>query len=261
MQVDKLCLYQVMSLNDLEPLMSQREWWLKGDYSLATIPDYVEGFVVAHIENDSCFMPDYQMTESGVLQVELPYALLTSLIQASSGKSMDELVTLCHVDQKYVLKPRQNNIQSVQYIATLSDATDKETIGLGDEQLLTEIEQPDQEHKPIKSAITLGKHPMRILFGHEALRQTPLYWEPTNTARFMNTNTGIIGTMGTGKTQFTKSLITQLMRQQESNVNSASKIPRPSPYKSSVNRPNNNNNNIKIRIITHNPSLNPSTKD
>lgn len=62
---------------------------------------------------------------------------------------------------------------------------------------------------------------MRILFGHEALRQTPLYWEPTNTARFMNTNTGIIGTMGTGKTQFTKSLITQLMRQQDNNVEGA----------------------------------------
>ena len=63
--------------------------------------------------------------------------------------------------------------------------------------------------------------PIRILFGHEALRQTPLYWEPTNTARFMNTNTGIIGTMGTGKTQFTKSLITQLMRQQDNNVEGA----------------------------------------
>ncbi len=34
----------------------------------------------------------------------------------------------------------------------------------------------------------------------------------------MNTNTGIIGTMGTGKTQFTKSLVTQLMRNQSCNV-------------------------------------------
>ena len=38
----------------------------------------------------------------------------------------------------------------------------------------------------------------------------------------MNTNTGIIGTMGTGKTQFTKSLVTQLMENQINNVNSAS---------------------------------------
>src|SRR5690606_22786736 len=47
------------------------------------------------------------------------------------------------------------------------------------------------------------------------------YWEPTNTSKFMNTNTGIIGTMGTGKTQFTKSVITQLMQKQNNNVNSA----------------------------------------
>jgi DNA phosphorothioation-dependent restriction protein DptH len=37
----------------------------------------------------------------------------------------------------------------------------------------------------------------------------------------MNTNTGIIGTMGTGKTQFTKSLVTQLMRNRASNVDGA----------------------------------------
>lgn len=60
--------------------------------------------------------------------------------------------------------------------------------------------------------------PLQVLFGHDAVRQSPLHWEPTNTAKFMNTNTGIIGTMGTGKTQFTKSLVTQLMRNQSCNV-------------------------------------------
>lgn len=60
--------------------------------------------------------------------------------------------------------------------------------------------------------------PLQVLFGHDAVHQNPLYWEPTNTAKFMNTNTGIIGTMGTGKTQFTKSLVTQLMRNQSCNV-------------------------------------------
>jgi DNA phosphorothioation-dependent restriction protein DptH len=46
----------------------------------------------------------------------------------------------------------------------------------------------------------------------------PVYWEPTNTAKFMNTNSGIIGTMGTGKTQCTKSVVTQLYRNQHNNV-------------------------------------------
>ena len=63
---------------------------------------------------------------------------------------------------------------------------------------------------------------LKVLFGHNDMDQQPLEWEPTNTAKFMNTNTGIIGTMGTGKTQFTKSIITQLYRNKADNVNSAS---------------------------------------
>lgn len=76
---------------------------------------------------------------------------------------------------------------------------------------------------------------MEILFGHELEEKTalseyaegeaeesqpvPLYWHPNNTKQVFHTNTGIIGTMGTGKTQFTKSLVTQLYRQQKNNFN------------------------------------------
>ncbi|WP_333855377.1 DNA phosphorothioation-dependent restriction protein DptH [Leclercia sp.] len=196
MQVDKLCLYQVMNPEYLTCLMSSREWWLKGEYSLAKVPDYAEGFVVAHINSESFFVPQYKMTESGILQIELPYALLTSLIQASVGESLDQLVTACHIDKKYLLKAGEKG---------------------------EDDEEPDDETIDVENTVISSTEPLRILFGHKTIGmgQTPLYWEPTNTARFMNTNTGIIGTMGTGKTQFTKSLITQLMRQQVKNVNSA----------------------------------------
>lgn len=40
---------------------------------------------------------------------------------------------------------------------------------------------------------------------------------PNNTDYVLNNNIGIIGTMGTGKTQFTKSLITQLNIHQHDN--------------------------------------------
>lgn len=58
---------------------------------------------------------------------------------------------------------------------------------------------------------------LRVLFGH-TLEGKALYWEPTNTNQVMHTNTGIIGTMGTGKTQFTKSLVTQLVNGSSENV-------------------------------------------
>ena len=44
-----------------------------------------------------------------------------------------------------------------------------------------------------------------------------LHWLPNDTEQVFHTNTGIIGTMGTGKTQFTKSVITQLYRDQAHN--------------------------------------------
>lgn len=60
--------------------------------------------------------------------------------------------------------------------------------------------------------------PMKVMFGTEMNTKQPLIWYPTDTEQTTHTNTGIIGTMGTGKTQFTKSLITQLYREQKNNL-------------------------------------------
>ena len=58
---------------------------------------------------------------------------------------------------------------------------------------------------------------MEILFGTDTVTGQKLLWMPNDTNQVFHTNTGIIGTMGTGKTQFTKSLITQLYRDQAHN--------------------------------------------
>lgn len=58
---------------------------------------------------------------------------------------------------------------------------------------------------------------MQILFGTDVVTGDNLYWYPNDTNQLFHTNTGIIGTMGTGKTQFTKSIITQLYRDQKYN--------------------------------------------
>ena len=58
---------------------------------------------------------------------------------------------------------------------------------------------------------------MEILFGTDTVTGQKLFWLPNDTNQVFHTNTGIIGTMGTGKTQFTKSVITQLYRDQAHN--------------------------------------------
>ncbi len=59
---------------------------------------------------------------------------------------------------------------------------------------------------------------INVLFGHSDQDGKPVIWMPNDTTQLFHTNTGIIGTMGTGKTQFTKSLIAQLYREQSNNV-------------------------------------------
>ncbi|MEI7377874.1 DNA phosphorothioation-dependent restriction protein DptH [Dickeya chrysanthemi] len=207
MQVEKLRLYGVLDSGKLAPLLERREWWLTGDYQLGELTDYADGFVVAHVDSGTCFDLSYKEAADNILQIEIPYSLLPSLI-AAQGNELP-LVERYRVPEKYRLKPRcdatlpdsDSVVQVTSPIATLSTSE-------------PELRQP----AVFEVAPDISDTPLQILFGHDAARQSPLYWEPTNTAKFMNTNTGIIGTMGTGKTQFTKSLVTQLMRNQSFNV-------------------------------------------
>lgn len=216
-QVEKLRLYGVLDAERMQALLSRREWWLQGDYQVSAVPGYFHGMVLAHVQNDSCFEPSFIETGDNLLQIELPYALLPDLMSLEGYTGSDKLIASCPAAQRYILQP---------------DPTVPATPQAPDSYPVVDTE-PERVGEPYPAAAApetpaiqpatpvIAKGPLQVLFGHESMRQTPLYWEPTNTAKFMNTNTGIIGTMGTGKTQFTKSLITQLIRQQENNVNSA----------------------------------------
>lgn len=91
--------------------------------------------------------------------------------------------------------------------------------GVTNENVSEEENKPEEEKLPPRG--------MEIVFGNEKAKASddeeeeskPLVWYPNDTTKVFHTNTGIIGTMGTGKTQFTKSLITQLYRQQKNNFN------------------------------------------
>jgi len=99
--------------------------------------------------------------------------------------------------------------------------TPEEARGGEDAPVLNTAAEPEVEYIPatpeiIKPGPPAG--PLKVLFGTRANDGRPVEWFPTSTDKVMHTNTGIIGTMGTGKTQFTKSLITQLVRNTGNNV-------------------------------------------
>ncbi|MCC8129605.1 MAG: DUF87 domain-containing protein [Clostridiales bacterium] len=78
-----------------------------------------------------------------------------------------------------------------------------------------EEEPPVDEEPPELSEE--GPRSMEILFGNRLEDGEPVYWRPNDTEQVFHTNLGIIGTMGTGKTQFTKSIVSQMYRSQRDN--------------------------------------------
>ena len=218
MQIDKYRLYNVFSNDYFEALLAEKEEWLRGNYAIAELENYPAGMVVSHLESGSCFEPGYNM-QDGVLKVDLPMSLLSSLVQNPLQVLMNEkdIAQICHVPAEYMLVGETTASEPEQVAAVppadiFADEQDEESYTPELEPVI------DADPTPVASASSNNLH---VLFGHNATTNAPLNWEPTNTAKFMNTNTGIIGTMGTGKTQFTKSVITQLYRNQADNVNSA----------------------------------------
>lgn len=71
---------------------------------------------------------------------------------------------------------------------------------------------------PYEANVNSEERNMKILFGINEKNNKEVYWYPNDTDKVFHTNTGIIGTMGTGKTQFTKSMVTQIYRESKYNV-------------------------------------------
>ena len=173
---------------------------------MAELVDYPNGIVLSHLDSETCFDASYRREEEVVL-IDLPIGLLESLIDAASAEQLRALRAHCHVPQEYLL-------------GALSYAAPASVSAASPSTLAPSVETPEVQEAPIiATSATAGDLCIRV--GQNVMTQQSLYWEPTNTARFMNSNAGIIGTMGTGKTQFTKSVVVQLMRNQSQNVNAA----------------------------------------
>ncbi|MDA8790096.1 DNA phosphorothioation-dependent restriction protein DptH, partial [Pseudomonadales bacterium] len=231
MQVDKYLLYSVYSKDYFAPLLETKEWWLQGDYEVAAIADYPRGFVVANLEGDACLETSTHEVE-GILKIEVPYSFVPNTISTplQSLMSNKQATAIAAVDDKYILKEAQAeafNFESVVSAESeLDDCNYDDIIEVPSQTLPVEPPSPPLEtQSDVGAEVTLAETPepsstdtLKILIGHEVKHEEAVYWEPTNTAKFMNTNSGIIGTMGTGKTQCTKSVVTQLHRSQHLNV-------------------------------------------
>lgn len=215
MQVDKYKLYHLYRDDYFDQLLARREWWLQGTYDLQDIADYPSGFLVSHVENDAFVEPTFEVVDD-ILKAQLPISLLNKFIKTPLQELFNKVQPekLCHINEMFVLdgeallKPIEDSSQ-----------TDHNSLPV---VIPMEVKEPAievvVEVPNVKRELVSPSNTLKVLIGTSVQDDEPILWEPTNTAKFMNTNSGIIGTMGTGKTQCTKSVITQLHRNQHNNV-------------------------------------------
>jgi DNA phosphorothioation-dependent restriction protein DptH len=214
LQVEKYELYDVFDDGYFDELINSQGEWLKGEYEISQLPEYPKGIVVAHISN--ALEENYNVQED-VLQIELPIGYLDDFVK-TSHRDLQKLIAdknRLNLDDEYFLKPFKfsHPHQTFDQDMQLEEADNKEPL-VNDNKLEVATEVDVQ----IEASNQGENEPLKIKFGFNVVNDDPIYWEPTNTETLFNMNTGIIGTMGTGKTQFTKSVITQLYRNQQSNV-------------------------------------------
>lgn len=124
--------------------------------------------------------------------------------------------------------------ESAEEVVSVPEPLKEETISVPEpltEEAVYAVEPTVEEtaYAPEPPAEELGNQPketakevgeptsMKILFGKNKETGEDIIWCPNDTEQVFHTNMGIIGTMGTGKTQFTKSVVTQLCQQRVKN--------------------------------------------
>lgn len=216
MQIDKYKLYHLYDKDYFDGLLAEREWWLQGDYKLAEIAEYPDGFMVSHVENETFFEADFKEVDD-ILKIQLPISYLSGFIKTPLGELFSDIKPekLCHIPEKYIL-PTSPLLTPATKATSENNVVELPSVDFVETEQEPNLSKVDE---PVKVEPIVGSNePLSVLIGNNIQNGDEVYWEPTNTAKFMNTNSGIIGTMGTGKTQCTKSVITQLYRNQHNNV-------------------------------------------
>ncbi len=225
----KLALYNVWP--EYSPRWENIERWrgklLNDSFSIGTLNSYIGNFGVLSFKENSSYGRRELTLRENYLQISLFESdglndLVQSVEKLKARYSDQNAIGITISDlfeQKYCTSVVRNILEDPDFLLSVESEAGIEII---DEDSLY-IEEIKAEESLKKETIEepvqpYSKSPLKVLFGSQASNGKPIDWFPTSTNKVMHMNTGIIGTMGTGKTQFTKSLITQLIRNTKDNV-------------------------------------------
>lgn len=238
----KLALYEVWPAYQAKwtQVEDLRGRLLNDDFEIGTLTPYLGDFAVLSFRNNefSDRSIKYALGDTPYLLMNLYESDgLNDLIQSVDNlKNRYQSATAVGITRtdlfEHIYGLSEEELTSArEYVRPAPVTAKSDTAAAEEDETITEAEvpevilsmaaEPEVEYVPVtpetpKPAGSGG--PLKVLFGTRANDDRPVEWFPTSTDKVMHTNTGIIGTMGTGKTQFTKSLITQLVRNDSGNV-------------------------------------------
>lgn len=223
MQIDKYELYRVYAEQYFTPLKAEREWWLQGDYGLADIADYPQGFVLAFIEGDYC-NEQYELDQS-ILQIKLPSGyqakFVSSPMQTLLGDCNSKV--LGFIDEKYILQGETTPVaiewtaEAVEVeedeVEVLPIAADTNNViafpdsHLPESALTSQVAQTEPNYVPAADKL----ENCRVLIGHSPKTQEAIYWEYGH-KELANRHLIIFGNSGQGKTYCIQGLLMELAK-------------------------------------------------
>lgn len=209
MQVEKYQLYNVFADDYFDALYAKREELLEGGYPLIEFDNHSEGAVVAYLD----IQLDAAINiKENILECKLPYDFLSDMLHASFDALKEKLG-----NEEFGTK-KSYMLDDVRCSEKIEKITVSEEPASSVDAAPTVVGAAEPVAAENESAAIESTGPMCIKFGAHSHTKEEILWYPTDTTKTLNTNTGIIGTMGTGKTQFTKSLIAQMMQNTHNNV-------------------------------------------
>lgn len=218
---EKMNLYSIWPEQSWKTIIdsSIREKLMNDDYQVSsTLQEYIGEGAIISFKEDVVFTESKKMDNVQVFNYpeKSGYDLMVKSIeeiknhvQSDHGDiSASDLLSRLYKPTQHYERTNAPSFGAKQVAEKIEDVQTN-----GNDEVAVTFEKPIEKIDPQK--------PLEVLFGHNAQNNyQEIKWYPTTTDKVMHTNTGIIGTMGTGKTQFTKSLITQLSRNGKDNVHS-----------------------------------------
>lgn len=217
---EKMKLYKIWENQNWENVFNEfRSDLLNNNFEVSNSLDNVYGkFSVVHFLKGETTTRSIKCKEDHVMVTLLEEDGYNFLV-----KSIDELIELFHrtpttIDKTNLFVNKVPN--GTCNVTTALKKSIDETEVVKQNPLEVEVSKYVGEvNNKNAEKLNITGEGINVLFGTNLKDGKEVIWEPNNTDKVMHTNTGIIGTMGTGKTQFTKSLISQLIWNKDKNIN------------------------------------------